>query len=101
MTPWLDKHIGDVATALHTRLFHPDSFARRWQMIFHESQPGTRGGIAVIPCDDILPNDWQPVQGVFAECQPSAMTRDQIAYFLRRASQRLPVLDPNEPYNAE
>ncbi len=93
---WLTAHVEAVAGALFDRLCRPESASRRWQMYFYESEPGMRGGITVVPADEQMIPAWQPVPGVFADMQPGALTREQIAHRLAKATHRLPVLDPTE-----
>ena len=94
-TQWLDEHVSKVADAFQTRLFQTGNAYRSWQMIYCESKPGTRGGIAVVPCDDSIPAGWMPDQGIFAD-GAGHLTRDQLRHRLAEATRRLPVLDPNE-----
>ena len=98
----IDDHIGKVATAFHQRLYRPDSFCRRWQMIYCPSQSilngdtaDVSGGVAVIPTDDSIPEGWKPVQGIFDVGNgllPEALTRDQLYRRLLEAARRLPIL---------
>ena len=97
---WLEDHVSKVASAFSQRLYDPGNAYRTWEMIYCESKPGTRGGIAVIPSDDITPAGWLPVGGVFdtskGQLLPRVMTRDQIRTRLWNAVGNLPVLDPSE-----
>ncbi len=96
---WLNQHTADVGTALFHRLCQEPN--RRWQRMYHESEPGTRGGIAVVPADAVAAfkeYNWRPVQGVFADASYS-LTRLQIIRRLTDASRHLPILEPEEPWD--
>ena len=96
---WLTEHVAKVGAAFSYRLWQPGNAYRRWQMIYHESKPGTRGAIAVIPVDDDLPEGWRPVAGVFDFGRDGGgghLTESQIIARLQQATRRLPVLDPTE-----
>ncbi len=93
---WLQDHISANADALFARLCREPN--RRWQVIYAESQPGARGGLAIIPTDDSNPFGWCPVAGVFAD-GAYHLTRDQIATRLTTAARDLPILDPTEPFD--
>ena len=98
LTKWLDDYVSVTADSLMTRM-HCEQVSRRWLLIYHESALGVRGGIAVIPEGDAMPEGWLPVAGVLSEA--CAMTRDQIRARIHDAAHRLPVLDPQEELNCE
>lgn len=92
---WVVEHIGKVSDAFFYRLCQPANAYRRWQLIYCESQPGTRGGVAVILMDDDIPKDWHPVGDIF-EGRAGFLTRDQIYRRIDNAVKNLPILDPDE-----
>lgn len=94
---WLEDHISQVTDALMSRLNREAANGinrGRFQLYYHPSVPGVRGGLCVLPSDEDMSRDaWQPFGGSFT---PSAMTRDQIRRRIWEASRTLPLLDPKE-----